>query len=163
LARWLRDVHAPETVAAILESLREHPSAERDELLAAAVADRTHTSANRLAALTLLVDKRRPDEPPTHRVSQLAAAVEGGPGLAALLRHLGRQAQSSAAPLMLSKLDSSRADVRAAAIEALGELRVPQAADASVKLLNDDEAIVRTAAASAAGALLVQKAIDPLL
>ena len=42
-----------EEVAAIVESLRDHAAGERPDLLAKIVADRSHTPANRLAALAL--------------------------------------------------------------------------------------------------------------
>src|SRR5262249_2785823 len=53
LRHWLRDESQPESVAAILDALHDHPAEHRRDLLAEAIAGRSQTPANRLKALAL--------------------------------------------------------------------------------------------------------------
>jgi putative heme-binding domain-containing protein len=76
---------------------------------------------------------------------------------------LGEYPQLSAVPLLVRKLDSSDAAVRAAAIESLGNLRAAEGRVPLLKRLQDSEAMVRRAAAEAAGKLGLNEATEPLL
>src|SRR5262249_31053389 len=111
LRRWLDDRPGPESVAAILEALRDHDAEERRDPLATIVADGSHTPANRLAALALWPGE---DEGKGQaRLLDLAAALEDGPVLAAAIRQITRPSLTQATPLLERELDSSDPSVRA--------------------------------------------------
>src|SRR5262249_53694610 len=97
------------------------------------------------------------------RLRTLADAVEDGPVLAELLRGLGKRALHPAIPLLLGKVKSKEAVVRAAAVEALAALRAEQTANPACLLLADDDPRVRSAAALAVGVLGVRAGTDELL
>jgi putative heme-binding domain-containing protein len=89
--------------------------------------------------------------------------LEDGPVLAEALRQIGKHPKLPAGPLLESKLGSARPEVRAVAIEALGELRAVEGRERLVSLLADQDSQVRRAAARAAGNLKERRAIEPLL
>jgi putative heme-binding domain-containing protein len=161
LGRWLQDEHQPDHVAAILASLGGRPAAEVRRYLEAVVQDRRHSPANRRAALALFVAGL--DEVSPAPLLALADGLEDGPTLADALRRIGKYPKLPAVPLLTRKLSSPEAEVRAAAIEALGELRAPEGRAALLALLRDKDVRVRRAAAGAAGGLGARQAIEPLL
>jgi putative membrane-bound dehydrogenase-like protein len=158
LGRWLKDEHDPQRAAAILESLRERPASEVSKLVDGVVRDPQHSTANRQTALAMWIDGMPPGA-----LAPLAAALEDGPVLADVLRRLGKQTKLPVASLLADKLPSPDADVRAAAIEALGELRAPEGRAPVLEMLHDQDVQVRRAAAGAAGRLAVKEANEPLL
>jgi putative heme-binding domain-containing protein len=173
LGRWLEDEHQPDRAAAILASLRTHLSLApsegergRDEgadvrrYLETVVRDRRHSPANRLAALALFAEGL---EAVPAALLTLAEALEDGPILADALRRTSKYPKLPAAPLLMRKLGSPDAEVRAAAIEALGEIQAAEGRDAVLPLLQDKDVRVRRAAAGAAGKLGAKKANEPLL
>ncbi|MBI5761115.1 MAG: HEAT repeat domain-containing protein [Planctomycetales bacterium] len=161
LQQWLGSKREPDGVAAILESLRDHPADKLRDLLARVVADPKHAPPNRSTALSLLASGL--DEANAGRLLELASAVEEGSVLAELLRQLHQRPLLNAVPLLVAKLNSSHPEVRTAAIEGLTARRVTEAGEPVRKLLDDKEATVRRAAASAVGQLGVRSAVDPLL
>jgi putative membrane-bound dehydrogenase-like protein len=161
LGHWLKDEHQPDSVAAILVSLNDQPAVEIRPYLEAVIRDRRHSAANRLAALALF--GRGLDAAAPGPLLRLAQALEDGPILADALRRTSKYAELPAVPLLMGKVNSPEAEVRAAAIEALGEFRVAAGRDPVLQLLQDKAPVVRRAAAVAAGNLEARQAIEPLL
>ena len=161
LSRWLREEQNADRLSAALDSLRDHPAAASRDLLQVLVNDRKKPASGRLKALGLLADGL--DETVQLRLLDIARALEDGPVLAEALRRLGQRPRVKSSALLLAKLDSSDAGVRAAAIEALATLRVEEAAEPLTKLLDDKDSGVRRAAAAAMGRLRVRAAVPVLL
>ena len=161
LAIWLANERAEAAVAAILKALPQEPAEKRRDALAGVITNREHATANRLTALALV--ERDPLMLDSEFLVDLARRIEDGPVLADLLPRLGRNKQQAAGLLLVTKLDSSVAAVRAAAIEALAVLAHKDAGQATSRLLADDDAGVRAAAAAAAGRLRLRSATDELL
>ncbi|MFI5456200.1 MAG: HEAT repeat domain-containing protein [Isosphaerales bacterium] len=161
LGRWLREEHNPDRVAAILESLSDHPAGQSRDLLWELVADRAHTLTNRLRGLALWA--AAPGDASERHLPEGIAALEDGPVLAEALRHAGRRRWLWASSLLIDKLNSPEPVVRAAAVEALAEFRLAGAGKAVRALLRDRDVGVRRAAAAAVGTLGVQSAIELLL
>ncbi|HEY2251442.1 MAG TPA: HEAT repeat domain-containing protein, partial [Planctomycetaceae bacterium] len=161
LEQWLASERDVAAVAAILESVREHPADKLRELYSRLVADRLQASSNRLTALAQLTAGL--DAAATARLLDLAVAVEDGPVATQLIREISRHPQLAAGPFLLGKLKSPEAEVRTAAVDALAELRVTDACDSLRKLLDDAEPAVRRAAAAAAGRFGDRAAIERLL
>jgi putative membrane-bound dehydrogenase-like protein len=161
LGHWLHEEEDAQRLAAVLESLRDHPAAARRELLADIIAGRKKPASSRLAALALFADGL--DEAGEKRLVDLAGSLEDGPVLAEALRQVGRRSRLLASRLLLGKLDSPEATVRAAAVEALAALHVEEAAEPVRRLLDDRDTTVRRAAAAAAGPLGVRPAVPVLL
>src|SRR5262249_35296438 len=147
LRRWLDDRPGPESVAAILEALRDHDAEERRDLLATIVADGSHTPANRLAALALW--PRGDEGKGQARLLGLAAALEDGPVLAAAIRQITKPSLTQATPLLERELDSSDPSVRAATVEVIAALGVPGVGERLRGLLADRDQGVRRSAAAA--------------
>jgi putative heme-binding domain-containing protein len=161
LGRWLRDECEAERVGAILDSLREHPAGATRELLEAVAAGTAYSVAGRRAALDILAGGL--DQASEGRLLTLARSLDDGPVLAEALRYLGRRPALDATSLLLGKLASPEAAVRAAAVEALGLRHEAKAAGPAEKLLRDQDANVRRAAASALGMLGQRRAGPSLL
>jgi putative membrane-bound dehydrogenase-like protein len=161
LGQWLEDEQHPERTAAILFALREQPAAETRKYLEATILDKRHTLVNRLAALALF--HKGLDQAAAERLLVLARALEDGPVLAEVLRHTGKFSKLAAAGVLTAHLKSPDAQVRAAAIEALGEIKAPEGRELLLPLLKDKDASVRSAAAGAAGKLGVKQATDLLV
>jgi putative membrane-bound dehydrogenase-like protein len=161
LGRWLREEEDAGRLAAILDSLRDHPPAARRDLLETLVAGPKKTASARLAALALFADGL--DEAGEKRLLDLAGALEDGPVLAEAIRQLGRRPRPDASHLLLAKLDSPDAPVRAAAVEAAAARGVTAAAGPVRQLLDDRDLGVRRAAAAAAGQLRVPGTAPALL
>jgi putative heme-binding domain-containing protein len=160
VARWLEEERDPATVGVLLAALRGRPGSETRSSLEAVLGDRKQTTANRLLAVSLFIDGLTGAE---SRLPKVAAAVEDGPVLAELLRGAGARKVRAASKLVLSKLSSPSAAVRAAAVTAVADLDVSGAAAPVRKLLGDADAPVRSAAALAVGRLALRPATDQLL
>jgi len=161
LGRWLEDERQPERVAAILGSLRDLPAADTRRLLDAVVRDRQHSPANRQAALAAFVQGL--DDTTASTLVELAQSLEDGLTLADALQRLAKFPKLPTSGLLTGKVRSADADVRAAAIETLGELRATAGREPLLSLLQDKDVRVRRAAAAAAGKLAERRAIELLL
>jgi putative membrane-bound dehydrogenase-like protein len=161
LQRWLRAEYRPDAVAAILESTGDHSPDERCELVARIIADRSHTTTNRLKALALWSGGS--DNGDEARVLKLAGKLEDGPVLAAVIRRIGQCSIGGATSLIVDRLSSPDPIVRTAAIEVSAALRIQSAGEWVQVSLADREPGVRSAAAMAAGALGLKTAIDRLV
>ena len=126
LGKLLDKEHQTDSAAAILAALSDQPTGEIRPYLEAVIRDRLHHQANRLTALALFV--RGLDPADSSALLRLAVAVEDGPVLADVLRRSGMYPKIALNPILNSKLRSPNAEVRAAAIEALGERRAAEAA-----------------------------------
>ncbi len=161
LGRWLGQERQADTVATVLAALGDRPASEVRPHLEAVIGDRRHATANRLVAVAHFLRGLGRDG---ERWLAVAEKVEDGPVLAELLRAAGKGGKSGGAPrLLLGKLASSSAEVRAAAAGAVAELGVSGAGEPVRNLLDDADARVRGAAARAAGRLGVRPASDRLL
>ncbi len=161
LGALLRIEHDPENVALILESLRDHPVDRSGELLRDVITDRTGSAANRLTALKILASAAV--EAADSHFPGLLAALEDGPVLAEALRAVGRRHRLRDRSLLVTKLGSPDAAVRAAAVEAVADLGAADAAEPVRALLGDRDAGVRRAAVAAVGTLGLTAAVEPLL
>jgi putative heme-binding domain-containing protein len=161
LGHWLEEERDPGRVATLLDFLRDQAEADVPRYLEPVIRSPLQSSTNRLTALALFV--RGIGKGDAGSLLALAAGLEDGPILAATLRSVGKYPELVAAPLLSSKLDSARPEVRAAAIESLGELRAAEGRDPLARLLADQDPQVRRAAAGAAGKLRERRAIEPLL
>jgi putative heme-binding domain-containing protein len=161
LGRWLREEHDAEAVAAILDSMSDFPAEASREPLWRVVTEGAHCLANRLRSFSLWTAVA--GEAGERDLSQRIGALEDGPVLAEVLKHLGRRRQTGATPILVAKLRSRSPEVRAAAIEALAELRAGDAGGLAGALLQDQDAGVRRAAVAAVGTLGVRSSIERLL
>jgi putative membrane-bound dehydrogenase-like protein len=161
LGEWLRNEQQPGPVAAILDALREQPSAGARPYLESVVRGKKQSTANRLTAVALFVE--RFDAASMPRLRALAQELEDGPVLAEVLRQSARLLKHSAVGLLTGRLQSADGAVRAAAIAALGELRAPEGREPVLALLQDKDLRVRRAAAGAAGAVGAKQAAAQLL
>jgi putative membrane-bound dehydrogenase-like protein len=162
LGTMLQSEHQPDVVATILVSLRDQHGPAVRRCVEAIVRDRGHTAANRRTALAIFVHGFGADA--ADSLLALTRALEDGPVLADALRYAGKCPTSpGAAALARAKSGSLDAEVRAAAIEALGELRSAEGREPMVRLLQDTDARVRRAAAQTAGKLQAHDAKDLLL
>ncbi|OAI48037.1 hypothetical protein AYO44_01130 [Planctomycetaceae bacterium SCGC AG-212-F19] len=161
LGKWLREDRDPDRVGAILQALQDRPGAETRLLLEEVVRSKDHARANRVQAVAMFVSTLDADS--EARLLRLAEDVEDGPVLAGLLEATAARPKLAANPLLLRKVASPDADVRAQAIATLADRQATEAADQVCKLLDDRDARVRSAAAQAAGKLGVRTAADALL
>lgn len=161
LRQGLKDRPGADYVAAIVEALREHPAAERPELLAEIAADRAQSPANRLAALSIWPGGD--DETSQCKLVELAEGLEDGPVLAAAIGRIRQPARSRATPLLTQKLGSTDPEVRAASVERGAALGVAAVGERVREMLADHDPRVRRAAAAAAGSLGLKHASDRLL
>ncbi len=161
LGGWLGSDFDAERVAVILASLADQPAQESRKYLQEAVLERKHSAANRLTALDLFLKKG--DGGLWLELQSLAQEVEDGTVLADLIRRLGKHPKGAPAGMFANKLGSLDAEVRAAAIAALGETRARVKENELLKVLQDKDVRVRRAAAGAAGKILVKETIEPLL
>jgi putative membrane-bound dehydrogenase-like protein len=161
LGEWLTSDQEPERAAAVLAMMGEQTTADVRPYLAKAIRDQQHSTYNRLAALTLLFKKTGEWAPAA--AFEFAESLEDGPVLADVLHRMEGYPQLSPGTLLVKKLGSSDAAVRAAAMQTLGQLRAPQGRPHVLQLLNDPDARVRRAAAGAAGKFALKEAAEPLL
>ena len=161
MGQWLKEEGDPGRVAALLDFLRDQPGADVQQYLEPVIRSPLQSTTNRLTALALFV--RGIGKEHAGSLLALSEGLEDGPVLAEALRSVGKYPQLVAAPLLTRKLDSVKPEVRAAAIETLGELRAAEGREPLSRLLADQDPQVRRAAAGAAGKLQERRAIEPLL
>jgi len=159
LLELLKSETVGETLLAVIESLREKPADSINEAVAKVIADKKKPPAARLAALELYVR----DAGNAERLLTLSQSLEDGAVLAEAIKLLAKLPKLDASLLLLSKIDSPDARVRAAAIDAAAQRSLSAAVDSVRKRLADDDANVRRAAAAAAGPLKMASAIPELL
>jgi putative membrane-bound dehydrogenase-like protein len=161
LGRRLEAERDADAVAALLGAFRGRPGGEARPHLERVLRDRRHTTGNRLLAVALFLEglDARDDD----KLLTAAEGVEDGPVLAELLRAAGARKARAATKLLLNKLTSPDAGVRAAAVAAVAEVEAPEARGPVVELLGDRDARVRSAAALAAGKLGLRDAADRLI
>src|SRR5262249_2101867 len=124
LTQWLRAERGEEAVGVILDALRDAPTARTSTALVAVVREKGYGTANRLRALALFVGGAVAED--AGGLADLAGGLEHGPVLAEILRHMGqgpRRGEPAALAALPSFATSEVPEVRAAAVEALGELR----------------------------------------
>jgi putative membrane-bound dehydrogenase-like protein len=160
LATWLIDEQDAERAAAILSALRDQTSSDSRKYVEPVVRDTRHTTANRLAALAILLQGFGAD---ADRLLALVRELEDGPVLAEALRRTTSYPKLDATAELLNHVKSREAEVRAAAIEALGERRCAEVRTSLLPLLRDSDVRVRRAAAGAAGKLGAMDAVEPLV
>jgi putative membrane-bound dehydrogenase-like protein len=160
LGPWLREELQPERAAALLLAMRDQPVSEARAYLEPVVRDPRHSDANRLAALGVLVQEI--DAASARQLLALAQALEEGPVQAAALRQVARFPKLDAGAFLARCVKSANAEVRAAAIEALGELQDSEGREPVLALLNDRDVRVRRAAARAAGRLQAKASVETL-
>lgn len=161
LKKWLEAERDAERVAALLASLKDQPAAEGRATLAEVVRDVRHSPANRVTALSLFVAGL--DDASAASLLTLAEEIEDGPLLAEFLQRVAKFPKLASVTFLVRKAGSTSPEVRAAAIESLGELRAEAGMEAVVALLADKDTRVRRAAANAAGRLNAKGASEPLL
>jgi putative heme-binding domain-containing protein len=166
LADWLAEELDDTRLAVIIEALREHPVQIARDPLKAVVTSQTKPVAARLLALTVIVANL--DSTPDGWFPELLKSLEDGPVLEAALQHLPKRSWPGAAEFLFDKLTIARPAVRAAALEALAELRPtadqPQRHSAVfLKLMSDTDVRVRRAACQVAGSLQIRGTADRLL
>lgn len=162
LAGWLREERGEDAVALILEALRDTPAGETGAALESVVRETGYGTVNRLRALALRANGN------ARILLELAGGLEPGPVLAEVLRRMGRypppgEPATLAAKMLPAYTMSPIPEVRAAAVEALGELHATEGQEPALTLLEDREPVVRQAAAVAAGKLVLRQAAEPLL
>ncbi len=161
LGRWLDDDPEPDHAAIILEALEKKPAKDIFPLLDSFVRSKGQSDKNRLTALAMYTAGL--DGANERQLTELAQSIDDGPVLAAVLVELGKRANVDCNALLLSKLDSQVAVVRAAAMTALAARDAQDAMPRIAALLNDQSAEVRLAAARAAGRMKAMSATDRLL
>jgi putative heme-binding domain-containing protein len=161
LGKWLQEESEPLRVGTVLDYLRDQPASGVGQHLEPVIRSPVQSPANRLTALALFV--RGIDKQHADTLFALCQQLEDGPILAEALRLIGKSPTRSAVPLLTGKLVSTKPEVRAAAIETLGELRAVEGRDPLVVMLADPDPQVRRAAACAAAKLMERRAIEPLI
>lgn len=161
LTAWLREERDAEAVVVLLEALRDAPAADMRISFQDVVRGKEHGVAVRFRALELLVAAL--DKASAAVLLDLGRALEDGPVLAEALRQTAKYPELEADPLLVAHLGSPSAEVRAAAIETLGNRAALESKDYVLKLLADPAPDVRRAAAFAAGKLAVKPATDSLV
>lgn len=161
LDRWLPEERDAERTAAILVSLGDHPADQVRHTLQSVIVATEHAFTNRLAALAVFA--ARLDGRSEAALLELAGSVEDGSVLAEVIRHLPKHPKLESASLVRAKLDSADSGVRAAAVEAVGQLRLAEASQRVQQLLRDSDVRVRRAAIAAAGTLQIKSASAELL
>jgi putative membrane-bound dehydrogenase-like protein len=160
LNSWLRSERQPESVTAIMDSLKDRPAADIRPLLRRVVLDGEYDTANRLAALELFT--RGLDDKTERALLTVAKEIKDDRVAAAVFRELGKRSQLPSGELLLARLSSADNNVRAASLESLSKLQIKQVGPRVSALLNDADANVRRVAAHAAGELQIEAAIAPL-
>lgn len=161
LSRWLAEETDAPRVAAILAAVKGLPAGDVRRLCGSVLVSPQQTDDNRLAALTLFAGAL--GESDGQELLQIADRLEDGPVLADVLTRLAARPDVDPQSLLLAKLSSRIACVRATAITALAALKSEPAQAEIAALLNDADAGVRRAAVNAAGELGVAGAADRVL
>ena len=157
LGDWLASEPQVPRVAAIVEALSEQSGREARTLLLSVAKNPKYSTENRLQAVSAYYEQfaesgarvAKEDE----RILETASQLEEGPVLAQWIRRLSRHSAVNSQELLLKKLDSPLAGVRAAALEGVSRRKILTAAPRVGELLNDSEVEVRRAAADAVGSL----------
>jgi len=160
LSAWLKTERDLERASQLLEALGDYPAADVVGLQEQVLRDRTYSAANRLTALAALSAELPAGD--SDGLLEIGNSIEEGPVLAALLAELGSRPKTPAEVLLLERVFSSSAIVRAAAVDALTARKSDKLASHVVRMLEDDDAGVRRSAAVAAGVLQVVSAAEPL-
>ncbi len=161
LSEWLQDETDADRVAQVLDALTDRPAAEVRGLLENTIRAKHRAEKNQLTALAMFI--RGLDLKTEPRLLEIARTLDEGPVQVAALRELGGRPKVSADRLLLGKLDSSGAEVRAAAVDALTQRQTGELKGRIVELLGDRNMQVRRSAAVAAGRLDVPAAAERLL
>ena len=161
LDTWLREERDRTRVEAILGALAKEPADDIRELLVQVIRNASYADDSRLKSLTMFTSGL--DLSHESRLLELASAADEGPVLARLLFELGGRPGVDCRRLLLSKLDSANAGVRAMALSSLTRLEVSEAAERVPALLADASVEVRRVAASSAGRLNVRQSTGSLL
>ena len=160
LAEWLRKERDAKRVTAILEAFKSFQPSEVQTLHEAVVRDKSYADQNRLTALASL--SKDIDASQKSQLLKIAYTLDEGEVLAALLRDLGKRSKLDSHQLLLGKLDSKVAVVRAAAMDSLAMRNVLDASPKVISFLKDSDIRVRRSAASAAGLLQVTQTAKSL-
>lgn len=160
LDRWIGEERDPKNIAVILQAIGALDADARRSLTEKIVESAERSIPNRLTALKMLVETLEAFH--EARFRDLARSVEDGPIMAELLLQIGRRANIEGDSILLDKLDSHNAEVRAAAIDALAMRNHYQAKGLIVRRLHDQDRRVLRSAAKAAGKLLATQAIPRL-
>ncbi|MCE9531888.1 MAG: HEAT repeat domain-containing protein [Planctomycetes bacterium] len=161
LIKWLGEETNADTLMLILDLLREHPVTATREAFAIFVKEKTKSAAVRLEALKQFAAGL--DEKSEPELLALASGLEHGPVLAEALRLLVKRPKLDSAKLLIDRVASYNAEVRAASIEGIGELKIADGAKRVTQRLEDRVLIVRRAAATAAGKLNLLETSPTLL
>lgn len=161
LSRWLQEESDAEHVGVILNALTTLPNAETFPLFEQCVLNRAHSTNNRLRAVGLLCAGLAPDD--ESRLLRVAADVEDGPVLAALLAEAAIRTNLDADAMLLRKLDSQVAIVRAAALRAMTARRAVAVREHVAVLLKDADADVAREAVAACSAFGLREHCDRIL
>ena len=161
LDAWLREETASKRLTAIIDALKDRTPDEVRPLLTATIVQKSIPAANRIDALQTLV--KQIEKKDSSLLPSLVGQLEDGPVLAAAFREFGRQKKYDIDELLLSRVDSKHAEVRAEAIRALAQRGHAPGSRHVAAGLDDSELIVKQAAAFAAGRLKVKESADTLL
>ncbi|MSR58058.1 MAG: c-type cytochrome [Planctomycetaceae bacterium] len=161
LGAWLSNERDEVHVAVILDSLAKNPDSAVRDVLEGVIQERSFADPNRLKSLATWIS--RLDAATLPRLHELATTIDDGVVLEVLLAELGRRPELDSRRLLLKKLDSPAASVRATAMAALTQLQVGEAAQRVPALLNDPAAQVRRSAAAAAGRFGIKSTAGSLL
>jgi putative membrane-bound dehydrogenase-like protein len=161
LEAWLKTERDASAVAAILESLRDHPADGTRDLLAGVIQNSKQSAATRQMALALFAGGL--DDCSAGRLLDLARVVEEGPVAVELIRRLKRHPKLNSSELLVSRLGSTDPEIRAAAVSTASELRVSEALGPILRMLNDPAPAVRRETVETAGKLGSRGSIGALL
>lgn len=161
LIRWMSEERDVKRVDVLLDALTKLPVAEARGLLTRVTRDGQFALENRLKSLAILTGSF--GEADAGQLLDLAGGVEDGPVLAKVLGELSRHPKIDSREMLLHKVKSTDANVRAAAVSSLSALQVVDARKTVPALLKDPSVEVRRAAAAAAGRLAVKESVGELL
>jgi len=161
LADWLSEETVEDRARSILKALSQADKTATRSIYRQAVARRSLPNANRLSALSALLNGLPAADEDS--LLELAAQLEDGSVFAAMLTAFGSRARIDATAMLLSKIDSSHDGVRAAAIQSLAMRKTREARRHVSMLLDDKSVVVQRAAAEAAGLLGAVETADKLI
>ncbi len=161
LSAWAAKDDDAARVALILESLKARSKDEKERSILAEIArGESQAADNRITALSTLSAGLNPSNESV--LFEIAQDIGDDVVQAWLLREFGKRARIDCNGFLLKKLTSRRAEVRAAAIDALARRNHKPAASRVAGLLDDDSLEVRRSAAEAAGRLQATATVDRL-
>jgi putative membrane-bound dehydrogenase-like protein len=156
LENWLANDRDEGIATLILESLRALPANETAPILERVIQDSAHAAQSRLTALELL-------SPDATKLPDLARTLEDGAVLASVIAKLDAESALGLKSLLFEKVESPKAEIRAATITALGKHMIKEGGQPVLQLLADPHPAVRRAAVVSAGKIPVPDAADTLL